>query len=146
VAYQLGIRKRSLSQLCVIWQAKLRAIPGAWPMSDSWGPSEADLREAMVYQVIGSGAWNDEVRGEVIEDHETGTVILTSEDEEVEDMASNADDGDLLEAVEAAAFADAHRLVDNTSIWEHLTVEMDDDDDVLLEAEFPQKRSRVFKY
>ncbi|KAH9912541.1 uncharacterized protein B0H18DRAFT_1088385 [Fomitopsis serialis] len=49
--FQLIIRRDELCRLCVTWQKHVSAIPGAHPMSASWGPSECQLNEAALYEI-----------------------------------------------------------------------------------------------
>jgi hypothetical protein len=41
--YQLDLHRVELCRLCVQWETKVRLIPCAWTMPDSWGPSSITL-------------------------------------------------------------------------------------------------------
>lgn len=55
--YQLELKAVALRDLCFLWQTKVRPIPPAYSMSESWGPSEAELREAAA--AANYGSWID---------------------------------------------------------------------------------------
>ncbi|KAG1723637.1 hypothetical protein EDB19DRAFT_1951979 [Suillus lakei] len=52
LCFHFDLRTRLLSGLVVHWQSRVRPIPCAWPLPDSWGPTPNDLAEAanMYYQ------------------------------------------------------------------------------------------------
>ena len=59
--YQLKSRMTELKILCVTWRAKIRAIPCAHDVGDSWGPSDDDLADIAASEVTGS--WDVEEPG-----------------------------------------------------------------------------------
>jgi hypothetical protein len=52
--HQLELRMTQLKVLCVTWQAKIRAIPCAYDVGSSWGPSDDMLVDIAVAEVTGS--------------------------------------------------------------------------------------------
>jgi hypothetical protein len=59
--HQLKSHMTDLKILCVTWRAKIRAIPCAHDVGDSWGPSDDLLADVAVSKVIGS--WDVEEPG-----------------------------------------------------------------------------------
>jgi hypothetical protein len=98
--YQLYQRQTTLTHLCVTWQAAVRGVPGERQMDSSWGPAEADLRNAAEDQVVGS--WDEAAHFEIL----PATSDESDCDEDFERGVD--DDGDLLEALENVAFSDAY--------------------------------------
>ena len=73
-----------LKILCVTWQSKIRAIPCARNVGDSWGPSDDMLADIAVAEVTGS--WDDQ---EELTDSDVSDMI----DESLDDVF-DGDDGD----------------------------------------------------
>jgi len=99
----LEICMRELCSLCATWQSEVCAIPVEGCSSISWGPSEAQLRNANVLQPL-----------EVYERGENEEILNNikgnSDDEgsSDEEWGSDEDDGELLDAMETLAFTDMH--------------------------------------
>jgi len=113
--FQLNIRRDELCRLCVTWQKHVSAIPGAHPMSASWGPSERQLNEAALYEISESAD---------LDEHPEPELHQHSTDEEDDDCdfdygACNSDhevDGDLLDAAEATALIDAYHATSEVDL------------------------------
>ncbi|KAG1728536.1 hypothetical protein EDB19DRAFT_1897380 [Suillus lakei] len=54
LCFHFDLRARLLSGLVVHWQSRVRPIPCAWPLPDSWGPTPNDLAEAANIQYLES--------------------------------------------------------------------------------------------
>ncbi|KAG1721054.1 hypothetical protein EDB19DRAFT_1898376 [Suillus lakei] len=52
LCFHFDLRARLLSGLVVHWQSRVRPIPCAWPLPDSWGPTPNDLAEAANMYVL----------------------------------------------------------------------------------------------
>jgi hypothetical protein len=132
--YQLDLLQQRLCRLCVTWQAQVRAIPCKWTMPASWGPSEEDLRDALVYKYTGS--WesgdNDTCRQVDVSEPTSGDEI----GDEVGSTDEDEDDGDLLEAAEAVAFTDAYHDNSESDVEAYL----DDVPDLSSPTRPPRKR------
>ena len=51
MAYQLNLRLDHLCRLCVTWQSKIAHIPCPEVLPTCWGPTEAQLHQAAIYEV-----------------------------------------------------------------------------------------------
>jgi hypothetical protein len=102
--YQLDLHAMELCRLVHTWRAKVQTLPGGQGL-ESWGPSELALQQAAMDKVTGS--WD-----ETAEDlEESGNSDMSSEAGWT-DIADGESDGELLESVEAVAFADEYRVLD----------------------------------
>ena len=99
-AYQLDLHVKYLTRLCLTWQGKLRNIPCA--MSESWGPSEKNLQEAMTFEFQGS--W-DAIDGDEPHAHDEGDGV----DLESDDSVDGQEDDDMLELVEALELSNMYQ-------------------------------------
>ncbi|KAG1776141.1 hypothetical protein EV702DRAFT_1046311 [Suillus placidus] len=102
VAWHLEKCAAQLSLTCIEWQTRVRPIPCAWEMPDSWGPSSTDianaahsLYHAKTVQPVNGDSW------ELSEDG--------SDDDELNDGGV---DDELIAAVEEVAHANEYRIVD----------------------------------
>jgi hypothetical protein len=106
IIYQLHQRAQYLCRLCATWQAKVRIIPTDSDIGDCWGPSEAEISDALMFEHHGS--WDVEfgTAEDEEEDENDGLDGMDLEDQEY-DWFSNDDigddNGDLLEEMEASA-------------------------------------------
>lgn len=103
-----------LRDLCQIWQSKVRPIPPAYPISDCWGPSHADIQDAAAAATHGN--WDEEI--DIIEE-QSSTVQLPSyydgDDYESDDQGYFSDsedseldvDSELVEEIELMLWRDA---------------------------------------
>jgi hypothetical protein len=75
-----------------MWQAKIHPIPCAYPMPLLWGPSEAEVNNAVVESIL--DRWLTDNGGD------------EDEDEDAEEQWES----NLLDAIESVALSDAYRL------------------------------------
>jgi hypothetical protein len=93
--YQLKRYAVMLCNLCAVWQANVRSIDCAYPMPESWGPSEAELTHAVIASV--TARWV----------HVNEDVFVAGE-EDSEEEADGVED-ELLDVIESVALSDAYR-------------------------------------
>lgn len=96
LTYQLDLQANNLCRLCLLWRGRVRIIPGG---SEQWGPSEADILKAGVYEFTAQVDPSTDADWTETED-------VSSEDEQLES------DGELCEQLEAMAFAEEYRETD----------------------------------
>lgn len=101
--FQLQLRAIALRDLCYLWQTQLRPIPPAYPMSESWGPSDQDLQEAA----------GDATHGSWIEDDDLGVdpEPYHSHEEDEDEAESEIDDDldmELIDEIENMLWRDAY--------------------------------------
>jgi hypothetical protein len=53
IVHQLQLQMTHLKTLCVTWQAQIRAIPCAYDVGPSWGPSDEMLADIAAAEVTG---------------------------------------------------------------------------------------------
>lgn len=131
--YQLELKAVALRDLCLVWQTKVRPIPPAYPMPESWGPSELELREAAAAATHGSWIEYDSenrvaLRLEKMEDdRELEEEDCPSDDDGFSDGDSAVDDDDLelVDEIEDMLWGDAHVHSDD-----HWDIEIDCGDSV----------------
>jgi hypothetical protein len=92
-----------LSVTCVKWQSKVRPIPCAWEMPDSWGLPPSDIARA-AYSLYNANT------AQHLDDAE-----LLSEDEDDEDDLDDGNDDELMAEVEEVAYAHEYRVGDSDS-------------------------------
>ncbi|KAL6302529.1 hypothetical protein BKA93DRAFT_827420 [Sparassis latifolia] len=102
--YQLDCQRESLCRLCVTWQARVRMIPCKRDMTETWGPSEAQLTAAAAYEITGS--WDDE--GDGIRSVNAARDANDEDEVSFDEATDPEDDGELLDAAEGAALTDAY--------------------------------------
>ena len=88
-----------------MWRTKVRSLPD-YEGLESWGPSESQIQEAARWMFKGS--WDETAEGGVGEsdpDHDSDA----SEEANWTDVFNEGSDDELLESVEAVAFADEYR-------------------------------------
>jgi hypothetical protein len=101
--YQLELHATNLCSLCIIWQNQVHGIPGAYPMGESWGPSEDELNAVATSKIIkrAEGSATVITSGNDDEDQSDLNQSVGSFDEE--------DEGDLIASVEAMALQDEYQ-------------------------------------
>lgn len=104
IAYHLEKQAAELSITCVEWQSRVRPIPCAWEMPDSWGPSPTDIARAA--QLLYHAKVLQPLNGDLWE---------FSEDEGGDDVDEAGDDDELMAAMEEIAYANQYRIVDSDS-------------------------------
>ena len=102
MAYQLEIKLHYLLRLCVTWQLKITAIPHSKMLPSCWGPTEAQLHDAAIYEVTADWDVGDQA-GEP-SDHCT----IDEELRAASDKPSDDLDSELLESIEVADLTDAY--------------------------------------
>jgi len=90
VAWHLERRATQLSLISVEWQSRVRPIPCAWGMPDSWGPSAMDMARA-AHSLYHAKTM-----------HATNGDSLESEEDEGEDSDLDEGDDELMAAMEEA--------------------------------------------
>jgi hypothetical protein len=90
VAWHLERRATQLSLISVEWQSRVRPIPCAWGMPDSWGPSAVDMARAAHSLYHAKTA------------HATNSDSLESSEDEGEDSDLDEGDDELMAAMEEA--------------------------------------------
>ncbi|RDB16358.1 hypothetical protein Hypma_002976 [Hypsizygus marmoreus] len=93
ITYQLEQRKTYLCHLCAIWEQKTRPLATQYDMPNTWGPSEAEIHEAIKLDQNASWDYDD---SEDINDSDYDSEI-------------DGEDEELLEAFELSTLADAYR-------------------------------------
>lgn len=131
LVYQLELRAEELCRLCVIWRRNIRPLPGD-DHGDAWGPSDKDLQDALVFE------FNPHLtESEELDRDDSGE----SDDGDWEDQ-DDVIDSELVESMEAVAFADEYRSGD-----EHFLYFDSDMEHVYTHATpdgSPRKRNREF--
>ncbi|KAG1847699.1 hypothetical protein F4604DRAFT_1687955 [Suillus subluteus] len=105
VAWHLQKHAAQLSLMCFEWQSRVRPIPTAWEMPDSWGPSSTDiahaghsLYHAKTAQAAHADSWE-----------------LSEDENNDDDVDEGGVDDELMAAVEEVAYANEYRIVDSDS-------------------------------
>ncbi|KAG1883231.1 hypothetical protein F4604DRAFT_1879008 [Suillus subluteus] len=105
VAWHLQKRAAQLSLMCFEWQSRVRPIPTAWEMPDSWGPSSTDiahaghsLYHAKTAQAVHADSWE-----------------LSEDENNDDDVDEGGVDDELMAAVEEVAYANEYHIVDSDS-------------------------------
>lgn len=89
-----------LSLTCVKWQSKVRPIPCAWEMADSWGVLPGDITRAA------HSLYNTKTAQHM---------DSTSSSSEDDDDLGDGDDDELMAEVEEVAYAHEYRVGDSDS-------------------------------
>jgi hypothetical protein len=113
ISFHLRSRADELVNICVVWKKKVQCIPCAWPVGESWGPSDEALLQAARDQVQSS--FCDEDDAESVEGEE-GDYKGDLEYGEIGDE-------ELMDAIEDIALADEYR-------YDHSNDLVDDADDI----------------
>ncbi|KAG1725965.1 hypothetical protein EDB19DRAFT_1643732, partial [Suillus lakei] len=113
ISFHLWSRADELVNICVVWKKKVQCIPCAWPVGESWGPSDEALLQAARDQVQSS--FCDEDDAESVEGEE-GDYKGDLEYGEIGDE-------ELMDAIEDIALADEYR-------YDHSNDLVDDADDI----------------
>ncbi|KAF8065223.1 hypothetical protein FPV67DRAFT_1419584 [Lyophyllum atratum] len=92
LTYQLREERARLRRLCALWKSKTQGLPARYAMPETWGPSKEELEQAEMEEI--SPSWD-------VDDN------VESEGSASEEM--DADDEELLEAIEISALTDAYR-------------------------------------
>jgi hypothetical protein len=116
MSFHLQSRANELVNICVVRKKKVQCIPCAWPVVESWGPSDEALLQAACNQVQSSFRHEDD--DESIEGEEEGDYKGDLEYGEIGDE-------ELMDAIEDIALADEYRY-DHSNEW---VDDMDDIDD-----------------
>lgn len=99
ILYQLESLSHNLCSLCAIWEPAVRSIPCMDEDPQSWGPSDPEI-------------WSMQIANDGIATGQDWTIDsseeIASEDSDTDRCASEENDDDLLEAIEATELADAH--------------------------------------
>ncbi|KAG1898846.1 uncharacterized protein F5891DRAFT_954811 [Suillus fuscotomentosus] len=110
MSFHLRSHADELVNICVVWKKKVQCIPCAWPVGESWGPSDEALLQAARDQAQSS--FRDEDDAESVEGEEG--------DCEGDLEYGEIGDEELMDAIEDIALADEYRydysneLVDDT--------------------------------
>lgn len=115
MSFHLQSRADELVNICVVWKKKVQCIPCAWPVGESWGPSDEVLLQAACNQVQ-SSFWHED--DESVEGEEEGDCNGDLEYGEIGDE-------ELMDAIEDIALADEYRY-NHSNEW---VDDMDDIDD-----------------
>ena len=115
LSFHLQSRADELVNICVVWKKKVQCIPCAWPVGESWGPSDEVLLQAACNQVQ-SSFWHED--DESVEGEEEGDCNGDLEYGEIGDE-------ELMDAIEDIALADEYRY-NHSNEW---VDDMDDIDD-----------------
>jgi hypothetical protein len=113
ISFHLRSCVDELVNICVVWKKKVQCIPCAWPVGESWGPSNEALLQAARDQVQSS--FRDEDDAESVEGEE-GDYKGDLEYGEIGDE-------ELMDAIEDIALADEYR-------YDHSNDLVDDVDDI----------------
>ena len=97
LAYQFELRSMELCRLCIIWERKVRPLPGVQDLH-SWGPSEEEKTKCIEKEF--SGGWDEDERESEVND-ELDDEGWQDDDDEME--------GEFLESLEALALSDEWR-------------------------------------
>lgn len=95
--YQLQRYADMLCNLCAGWQANVRSINCAYPMPESWGPSEEDLTCAVIASV--TARW-------VLVNEED---VFVADEEDCGGEEADGVEDELLDVIESVALSDAYR-------------------------------------
>ncbi|KAG1849101.1 hypothetical protein C8R48DRAFT_750301 [Suillus tomentosus] len=113
ISFHLRSRADELVNICVVWKKKVQCIPCAWPVGESWGPSDEALLQAARDQAQSS--FRDEDDAESVEGEEG--------DCEGDLEYGEIGDEELMDAIEDIALADEYR-------YDHSNELLDDTDDI----------------
>ncbi|KAG1778076.1 hypothetical protein EV702DRAFT_1179091 [Suillus placidus] len=113
MSFHLRSHADELVNICVVWKKKVQCIPCAWPVGESWGPSDEALLQAARDQVQSS--FRDEDDAKSVEGEE-GDCKGDLEYGEIGDE-------ELMDAIEDIALADEYR-------YNHSNELADDTDDI----------------
>jgi hypothetical protein len=102
VLYQLQSRADELCLLCIQWQAKVRPIPCAWEMPETWGPPMSALADA-AKSTYHARTYQPEVEDNAEEDVEGMEDMYESE-------SDGQEDDELMAEVEEVALAHEYTL------------------------------------
>ncbi|KAG0703204.1 hypothetical protein DFH29DRAFT_981988 [Suillus ampliporus] len=111
MSFHLRSRADELVNICVVWKKKVQCIPCAWPVGESWGPSDEALLQAARDQAQSS--FRDEDDAESVEGEEG--------DCEGDLEYGEIGDEELMDAIEDIALVDEYRYDysnDACSYWE----------------------------
>jgi hypothetical protein len=114
MSFHLRSRADELVNICVVWKKKVQCIPCAWPVGESWGPSDEALLQAAYDQVQSS--FRDEDDDESVGGEEEGDCKGDLEYGEIGDE-------ELMDAIEDIALVDEYR-------YDHSNELVDDTDDI----------------
>jgi hypothetical protein len=106
MGFHLEKRAAQLSLACIEWESRVRPIPCAWEIPNSWGPPPGDIACAAhsLYHAMTARS----VNGDVLE--------LSEEDDDSESLdVGVGDDVDLMAEVEEVAYIHEYRIVDSES-------------------------------
>lgn len=107
VLYQMQLQAELLTQICVVWQDKVRLIPPHRVMPESWGPTLEELMRAQNTEMTEMVALETEKYSGG--DEEEGRD--DTEDDEIDsDSEISDEETELLEAVENIAWSDEFHL------------------------------------
>jgi hypothetical protein len=104
VAFHLDKRAAELSLRCVEWQSRVRPIPCAWKMPESWGPTATDISCAAHSLYHASTAQS-----------ETGDLLEMSEDEGEHDDIDDGGNDELMADMEDVAYANEYHIAGSDS-------------------------------
>lgn len=104
-AYQLSLCRNKLLCLCITWRLKVAPIPHCNNNSEYWGPSEEELCDTGVYELMAS---MDQAQLHNQTDL-VDTIGSDISEGDLGDRDSNAEQyGDFIDIVEATDLSDAH--------------------------------------
>ncbi|KAJ8587501.1 hypothetical protein M405DRAFT_863681 [Rhizopogon salebrosus TDB-379] len=106
MGFHLEKRAAQLSLACIEWESRVRPIPCAWEIPNSWGPPPGDIACAAhsLYHATTAQSVNDDV------------LELSEEDDDSESLdVGVGDDVDLMAEVEEVAYIHEYRIVDSES-------------------------------
>ncbi|KAG1797810.1 uncharacterized protein HD556DRAFT_1440770 [Suillus plorans] len=113
MSFHLQSRVDELVNICAVWKKKVQYIPCAWPVGESWGPSDEALLQAVCDQAQSS--FHDEDDAKSVEEEEG--------DYEGDLEYGEIGDEELMDAIEDIALADEYR-------YDHSNELVDDMDDI----------------
>jgi len=106
MAFHLEKRAAQLSLACIGWESRVRPIPCAWEIPNSWGPLPSDI--ACVAHSLYHAMTARSPNGDVLD--------LSEEDDDSESLdAGVGDEVDLMAEVEEVAYVHEYRIVDSDS-------------------------------
>ncbi|KAG1808027.1 uncharacterized protein BJ212DRAFT_1485307 [Suillus subaureus] len=105
VAWHLKKRAAQLSLMCFEWQSRVRPIPSAWEMPDSWGPSSTDIAHA------GHSLYH----AKTVQPVNADSGELSEDESNNDDIDEGGVDDELMVAIEEVAYANEYRIVESDS-------------------------------
>jgi len=99
--YQVQLTAEYLTQLCVIWQTKVRIVPTE-ELPSSWGPTLEELAEARNFLFTANTVSTENIAEESEND-------IEEDDEDEKDVSDEDEETELLEAMERMALANEYR-------------------------------------